>query len=223
MTDSPMARHNAFAAVEAAGKTLPADAIAHIWMPTKSVNDPKVGMGTLVQAGASVVRSSGYYFNSGFFNGGLDITWEDILNSDPMPPGLTPDEQSRVLGGEACMWGEVADEFFLDQKLWTRAAVVSERYWATNESIAEYCDVGFGCGKNSWGSQVCGCTWHSPSIQARLVKHRCRLLQRGIHAQVHLLNSKIPSLGIQHTHGNVDSAPISITVLPGGCVSRAAG
>ena len=66
MTDSPMARHNAFAAVEAAGKTLPADAIAHIWMPTKSVNDPKVGMGTLVQAGASVVRSSGYYFNTGW-------------------------------------------------------------------------------------------------------------------------------------------------------------
>ena len=52
--------HNAFAAVQAAGKTLPKDAIAHVWMPTAKVNDPAVGMGSLVQAGASVVRSSGY-------------------------------------------------------------------------------------------------------------------------------------------------------------------
>ena len=175
--------HNAFAAVVAANKTLPKDAIAHVWMPTATVNDPQVGMGALVQAGASVVRSSGYYFNSGFFNGGLDITWEDIINSDPMPPDLTPEEQGRVLGGEACMWGEVADEFFLDQKLWSRAAVVSERYWATNQSITESCQVGFGCGKNSWGTQTCGCTYHSPALQARLVKHRCRLLQRGVRAQ----------------------------------------
>ena len=81
------------------------------------------------------------------------------------------------------MWGEVADEFFLDQKLWTRAAMVSERYWATNATITDYCQTGFGCGKNSWGTPTCGCTWHSPMIQAKLVKHRCRLLQRGIHAQ----------------------------------------
>ena len=76
--------------------------------------------------------------------------------------------------------GGLADEFFLDQKLWSRAAVVSERYWATNASIMESCKTGFGCGKDSWGTQTCGCTWHSPAIQARLVKHRCRLLQRGI-------------------------------------------
>ena len=37
-----------------------------------------------------------------YSNGGLDITWEDIINSDPIPPGLTVAEQKRVLGGEAC-------------------------------------------------------------------------------------------------------------------------
>ena len=70
--------------------------------------------------------------------------------------------------------GGLADEFFLDQKLWSRAAVVSERYWATNASITESCRTGFGCGKDIWGIQTCGCTSHSPAIQARLVKHRCR-------------------------------------------------
>ena len=54
-------------------------------MPTAYINNETVGMGSLVQAGASVVRSSGYYFNTGFSNGGIDILWEDIINSDPMP------------------------------------------------------------------------------------------------------------------------------------------
>jgi hypothetical protein len=58
--------HNAFQAVRMAGEQLPETAIAHVWMPTAKVNDREVGMGTLVQAGASVVRSSGYYFNTGY-------------------------------------------------------------------------------------------------------------------------------------------------------------
>ena len=114
--------------------------------------------------------------------------------------------------------GEVADEWFLDQKLWFRASVrppitgtahcvggygqgdaggtvhdamvvgwqvLAERYWAQKATIAEYCGgAGHGCGKNSWGTPYCGCTYNTPSIQARLVKHRCRMVQRGVHAQV---------------------------------------
>lgn len=123
----------------------------------------------LVKAGASVVRSSGYYFSTGFSTGGADVIWEDIINSNPMPPGLTPEEQCRVLGAEACMWGEVADQFFLDQKLWFRASVLAERYWSSSATITAYCPG--------------GCTYMVPSIQARLVRHRCRMVQRGVHAQ----------------------------------------
>jgi hypothetical protein len=60
------------------------------------------------------------------------------------------------------MWGEVTDQFILDQKLWFRASVVAERYWARNDTIKEYCSVGYGCGKNSWGTLTCGCTFNSP-------------------------------------------------------------
>ena len=99
------------------------------------------------------------------------MLWESILNSDPIPPGLTTAQRARVLGGEACMWGEVTDQFFIDQKLWFRASVLAERYWASNASIMAYCPA--------------GCTYMIPSIQARLVKHRCRMVQRGIHAQAY--------------------------------------
>ena len=41
--------HNAFAAVKKAGKSLPKDAIAHVWMGTAAVNNQTIGMGSLVQ------------------------------------------------------------------------------------------------------------------------------------------------------------------------------
>ena len=75
----------------------------------------------------------------------------------------------RVQAKVWCRWGEVTDQFFLDQKLWFRASVLAERYWSSNETISAYCPG--------------GCTYMDLAIQARLVKHRCRMLQRGVAAQ----------------------------------------
>ena len=75
----------------------------------------------------------------------------------------------RVQAKVWCRWGEVTDQFFLDQKLWFRASVLAERYWSSNETISAYCPG--------------GCTYMDSAIQARLVKHRCRMLQRGVAAQ----------------------------------------
>ena len=61
------------------------------------------------------------YLSEGFSTGGGDLVWESIYNFDPMPEGLSAAEQSRLLGGEAAMWGEVTDGFNIDSKLWFRA------------------------------------------------------------------------------------------------------
>ena len=103
--------HDAFAATTKAGKALPSDAVAQVWMGTAQVNKLRGGMADLIKAGASVVRSSGYYFSTGFSTGGGDVVWEAILNSDPIPPGLTTSEQERVLGGEACMCVRTSPRF----------------------------------------------------------------------------------------------------------------
>jgi hexosaminidase len=43
---------------------------------------------------------------------------------------LTPEQASRILGGEACMWVELADAETVDSRIWPRAAAVAERFWS---------------------------------------------------------------------------------------------
>ena len=76
-------------------------------------------------------------------------------------------------------WGEVADQFFLDQKLWFRASVLAERYWSANATIASYSPTG-------------GCTRVLPPPQRH---HRVVLPSHGLHARLHPsspLSSRLP-------------------------------
>ncbi len=54
---------------------------------------------------------------------------------DPLPDslGLTPEEAGRMLGGEACMWGEHIGPATIDSRLWPRLAAVAEKLWSSAE------------------------------------------------------------------------------------------
>ncbi|EOD24441.1 hypothetical protein EMIHUDRAFT_238482 [Emiliania huxleyi CCMP1516] len=127
-------------------------------------------MAAVVRSGGRAVRSSGFYFDGGYSTGGRATVWEEVINAQLVPPGLSAEEESRVLGAEACLWGEVADELFLDQKLWLRASVLAERLWTPHATIAAYCHHK-------------PCSFDNRDLQPRMVKNRCRLVQRGILAQ----------------------------------------
>jgi len=57
---------------------------------------------------------------------------EDHYLADPLPVDnpLTTEEAARVLGGEACMWGEHISPETIDSRIWPRVVAVAERLWS---------------------------------------------------------------------------------------------
>jgi len=152
----------------AAQSVLPKDAIVCVYR----------GVATLaaaVKAGFRAVQTAGFYLNTGFdYSTGGEIQWYDVYSHDPMPENLTAAEQGRVLGAEACMWSEDVDDFNIDQRLWLRASVFAERVWSTNATLAARVHPWPPTRENS--NSVTG----PADIVVRMMRHRCRLLQRGI-------------------------------------------
>jgi hexosaminidase len=57
---------------------------------------------------------------------------EHYFLADPVPVGTTlaPEEQARILGGEACMWSEHVSPRSIDSRIWPRTAAIAERLWS---------------------------------------------------------------------------------------------
>jgi hexosaminidase len=71
------------------------------------------------------ILSAGYYLN-------LMSPAEAHYKVDPLPENtdLSPEQQARILGGEACMWEEQTSALDIDSRIWPRAAAVAERLWS---------------------------------------------------------------------------------------------
>ena len=81
------------------------------------------------QAGLSGILSSGYY---------VDLMWSAARHyaTDPLggaAASLSPEEQKRVLGGEACMWAEFVSPENIDSRIWPRTAAIAERLWSPQD------------------------------------------------------------------------------------------
>ena len=81
------------------------------------------------QQGYRSLLSFGYY---------LDLMWPASRHYavDPMSgaaASLNPEEKSRIIGGEACMWGEWVTPENIDSRIWPRNAAIAERLWSSPE------------------------------------------------------------------------------------------
>lgn len=90
----------------------------------------------------------------------LDTPWEEFYKNEPLTNITNPEQQSLVLGGEVCMWGETVDGSDIEQTIWPRAAAAAERLWTPYDKLAK----------------------DPEKVAGRLAHFRCLLNQRGVAA-----------------------------------------
>ena len=98
---------------------LPKDVLVQSWRGQKSLADA-------ARRGYSGLLSYGYYLD-------LMQPAQQSYLIDPLGSAaatLSPEEQQRVLGGEACMWSELVTPENVDGRVWPRTAAVAERFWS---------------------------------------------------------------------------------------------
>jgi hexosaminidase len=97
---------------------LPQDIVIQSWRGQKSLAEG-------AKKGYAGILSSGYY---------LDhlLPAAKHYEVDPIraDAGLTEQEAARILGGEACMWGEYVGPETIDSRIWPRLAAIAERLWS---------------------------------------------------------------------------------------------
>jgi hexosaminidase len=98
---------------------LPKETMIQSWRGPQS-------LAVAAKQGFSAILSAGYY---------LDLMYPasqhylvEPLSGDAA--NLTPEEQKRILGGEAAEWAEYITPENADNRIWPRTAAVAERYWS---------------------------------------------------------------------------------------------
>jgi hexosaminidase len=116
------------------GKTMVGwDEVLHPDLPTDTVVQSWRGQASLAEAASKGYRgilSAGYYLDHlspASYHYGIDPLADAAQK-------LTPEEASRILGGEACMWAEYASAETVDSRIWPRAAAIAERLWSPKEA-----------------------------------------------------------------------------------------
>ncbi len=77
----------------------------------------------IAHQGYNAILSRGYYLDHM-----LPASFH--YSVDPLGGRLSENEKTRVLGGEACMWGEFVNPENIESRIWPRAAAVAERLWS---------------------------------------------------------------------------------------------
>ena len=97
---------------------LPKDIVVQSWRGEAS-------LAAGAKQGYEGILSAPYYLDA-------QKTSAQMFLADPVPADTTlnPDEQKRILGGEACMWAEQIDADTVDSRVWPRALAVAERLWS---------------------------------------------------------------------------------------------
>lgn len=123
--------------------------VVHVWK-----DGYKSELANVTEAGFKALLSSCWYLDH-LQTGG---DWEDFYACEPRDFPGSDQQRALVIGGEACMWGEVVDERNLGPRLWPRASAAAEKLWSQPARLG-------------------------PETYRRIEEHACRMVRRGIPAQ----------------------------------------
>ncbi|KAH3760696.1 beta-hexosaminidase subunit beta [Pelomyxa schiedti] len=108
------------------GNTLDAQSIIHVWLDHSKLAE-------IVAAGYRGILSN----NDVWYLDHLETSWQQFYLNDLLEGITDPDQQSLVLGGEVCMWGETVDASDIFNTIWPRAAAASERMWSAASAVTD--------------------------------------------------------------------------------------
>lgn len=100
----------------------PRDVVIHSWRGEKD-------LALAARQGNRALLSTGYYID-------LNQPAAQHYLVDPMAgdaASLTPEEKTRILGGEATMWSEYVTPENVDSRIWPRTAAIAERLWSPQQ------------------------------------------------------------------------------------------
>ncbi|KAB0803183.1 hypothetical protein PPYR_00153 [Photinus pyralis] len=129
---------------------IPENTIVHVWKEGWRNTIKEV-----TRRGFNTLLSSCWYLDH-LYTGG---DWIKFYNCEPTDFKGTEKQKKLVMGGEACMWAEVVNEYNLESRIWPRASATAEKLWS--EEDADEID----------------------SVKRRLEEHTCRMNKRGVQAQ----------------------------------------
>ena len=101
---------------------LPKDIVVHSWRGPES-------LAQTARLGYMSILSNGYYLD-------FALPPADYYRVDPLAgaaASLTPEQASRILGGEACMWSEFVTPENIDSRIWPSTAAIAERFWSPED------------------------------------------------------------------------------------------
>ncbi|CAB3236550.1 unnamed protein product [Arctia plantaginis] len=138
------------------------DAIVQVW---KSENYKTLVK--ILKAGHKLIYSASWYLDQ-LQNGGDWIHYYKVDPRQMIPSSQTKLNLDDIVGGEACMWGEVVDDRNIQSRVWPRTSAVAEKLWSPELPYDRQDHYS-----------------HNPpqDVFHRLEEHSCRMNRRGVYAQ----------------------------------------
>jgi len=105
------------------GNQLNPKTVIHIWLDHATASK-------VVAAGYRVILSN----QNDWYLDHLDTPWTTYYKNDPYDQITNVTQLKLVIGGQACMWGESVDPSDIFNRIWPKAAAISERLWNYNSA-----------------------------------------------------------------------------------------